>query len=458
MWILVLAIAGATTGCGDDGGDHHDHPDAAAVPSDPDAAIPDDPDAAVPELDIPDGHSGFGRRIIDSDAHGPAFAAVADVDGDGALDIVTSQFGAVGMAIPRGRVAIYTQGATLDDWTRDYVFTEEADIVFPNQIGLEDIDGDEDLDVVVPYGFLICNLFQMPCGGLAWFEQTDTDWIRHDIVATGNDYFYHRGLLIDIDGDDIDDLITVAETFSPEGGGAETQWFKGTNTSDRFETTPHVIGAGLGGLPEAYDLDGDDDLDLVSSQFFAEGASFAWMEQIEAPSKANPAGVWVHHVIDDTVGGAIQARVIPDLFGDGAVWIVGSNHVNVHEETIESAVYAYSVPDDPRDDEFSRIVLSDGIEAAMNEGFARNAAPGIFGYGDIDGDEDIDLIVSGDGDPDVYWLEQTDDGFDTIVLQPGLPQAGASIIEDLDGDGWNEVLVSGYEHDALLLFQLQVSE
>jgi hypothetical protein len=85
--------------------------------------------------------------------------------------------------------------------------------------------------------------------------------------------------------------------------------------------------------------------------------------------------------------------------------------------------------------------------------FAPMAAPGIFASGDIDGDGDLDLLVAGDGDPKVYWLEQTGNGtWNQWVLETSLKQAGGIHVVDLDGDGRNELVVTGYEANAVYVY------
>ena len=72
---------------------------------------------------------------------------------------------------------------------------------------------------------------------------------------------------------------------------------------------------------------------------------------------------------------------------------------------------------------------------------------------DYDSDGDLDVLLSGDGDPRVFWLEQTSPGaFVQHVLETGLSQAGGCKVVDLDGDGANELVVTGYETNAVYVY------
>jgi len=55
---------------------------------------------------------------------------------------------------------------------------------------------------------------------------------------------------------------------------------------------------------------------------------------------------------------------------------------------------------------WTRTQITTGIQSRKGSFVAPQAAPGIFGVGDIDGDADKDILLSGDGDPHVYWLQQ----------------------------------------------------
>ncbi|HUT76334.1 MAG TPA: FG-GAP-like repeat-containing protein [Polyangia bacterium] len=413
------------------------------------------------DADTDDYASNFTVYTVDTTLEGPSFASVADVDGDGLDDLVVSAFGpAVSLQMP-GTLAVYLNGGDLDSWTRDDVFTASTTLKFPNGTTLADLDEDEDLDIVVAGGFLACAMFS-GCGSLSWWENVGDGWTRHDIVPFGSDLFFHHGELADIDDDGIDDLVVVGEArisqILTSHDELEARWYKGTDTADRFETDARVIGEGLGSMPQVFDLDDDGDLDVLSAEFFIDTifaqASFAWIEQVAAPDAENPAGVWTRHVIADDVGPSIQLALVPDLFGDGVLRAVGSNHTNVSNGEPESGIFVYEIPVDPTDTPWDGTMISEGIVSVQGSQFSPQAAPGIFGWGDIDGDGDLDLAVSGDGDKRAFVLEQTAPGvFATHVLAAPFGQAGGMKITDLDGDGNAEIVATCYEENLVAIFE-----
>jgi hypothetical protein len=397
---------------------------------------------------------------------GPAFITVADMNDDGLEDLVVSAFGEVDtrddgtIGIGDGSVSIYLQGDSLGCWEKQSVFDESHGAAFPNHTTVEDVDGDGDLDVFVPFGFFACQFDpERPgvCGALTWFENDGGEWVRHDIVEGQSPLFYHEVEFVDIDGDGVKDAVTVGETSS----SAMTQWFKGDPDSPSlFESEPRDIGEGLGALPTVADIDGDGDLDVASAEYFVTQEddtreSFAWFERIADPSEANPAGEWLRHTIDAESGPSIHLEPVEDLYGDGVLRWLGSNHTNTTDgrPDPESAVFVYEVPEDPTQP-WIRTQISTGIESRPIEGVSFQAAPGLVGHGDIDGDGDIDVAVAGDGDEHTYWLEQTAPGeFSTHVIEDQLGQASGALVVDLDHDGKNEMVFSGFEDDVLYVYE-----
>jgi hypothetical protein len=278
--------------------------------------------------------------------------------------------------------------------------------------------------------------------------------VKH-VLTNDEVRFYHSGVLIDLDNDGVRDLLTVAEEqmIGTLGVNAATPlWFKGTSSGDRFETTKQVLGEGLGGFPRPLDIDGDGDIDFAAAEFYQAGESFAWLE-----NKGTANALWERHAINIDSGRSIQIALVDNLYGDGVMHAIGSNHTNTAKATNpdpqESAVFVFDKPSDPKQ-LWTMRQISQGIVSIPGTSMSVQLAPGIFGTGDIDGDGDIDIAVSGDGDPNVYWLEQTGAAtWVTHVLDVEIEQAGGMVVTDLNGDGKNEIVVTGYIDNVVYVYE-----
>ncbi|MFK7823305.1 MAG: FG-GAP repeat domain-containing protein [Oligoflexales bacterium] len=409
------------------------------------------------------GNVTFERFTIDKNANGPAFAELADLNQDGHEELIVSKFGKIGVSVPPGEVTIYKQGSSLDQWDKIPLVTPSDGIRFPNKPFVHDVTKNGKLDIIIPSGFLVCEMlpFGKPCGGITLFENTGNGFKKHDIVKPGYHLFFHGVQFVDLTGDGIEDMITVGERKSGPLGRikdtAITMWFKGIPEPPYFESTPRPLAEGLGALPSLIDLNNNGLLDIASAEYFyGKAASFAWLEQIAPISEKNPNGIWQRHIIDDQVGPAIQLSFVEDLYGDGVVRAIGSNHTNTKKgnpDPWESAIYVYDIPKDPRKP-WKRTRISEGIVSRPGNMFMLQAAPGIFGTGDLSGNGLTDILVSGDGDDRVFWLEQTEPGsFSTNILAENFGQAGAVLVSDIDQDGINEAIISSYERNEIRILK-----
>lgn len=409
------------------------------------AACVPDPGTPIADLPLP-----VTTHVVDAAIPAVSFAKAADVLGDTDQELIVSAFGSP-LTSP-GTVTIYERGATLDDWTEIPVVTAADGIKFPNDTGVSDLDGDGLQDLIVSGGFFSCAFSGTGCGSLQWYRQSpDGVFTRHDIIEPNSPQFYHRAIPTDVNGDGIDDLVTVGETFD----SAVTYWFEGTSDDgdDRFLHTPHLIGIGGGSLPVVADVDGDGDDDVVSPQYFASGAGVVWFERTADPSVATPAGTWVQHQFSPTeIGKGFEIELVPDLLGDGEARWIGTNHQNTtFNPGIPSALYRFDDGATPASGR-PATAISTGVTARPSSPVS--LAPGLFGTGDVNGDGKIDVVMSGDGDDRLFVLLQgTGGAFTTFRLASDMGQAGGAEVTDLDGDGNAEALFTSYEQGVVKLYE-----
>lgn len=453
---------GSDTGGGDSGGG--------------DSGDTDDTDPPVPRTVTVAGLTWTVHTV--ATPSGPQYTSVVDVDGDDQLDIAVSRLLSVPTPNPlnslNGGVTVHAFDGDLSTWLpADDVVLAGDRVLYPGITLWSDLDGDNDLDALVPSGGNACEttigpISTPPCGALRWWEQTATGWTRHDL-RTGEPLYAQQVALADLDDDGLVDLVASVERDPLIGGtpSSQTYWLKGTTGADRFETTPRVI-ADLGGpFPELVDLDGDGDLDVLVGQNVPDGA-VRWIEQLRAPGEpadtadtAIPAGAdagdWVVHTIDDDLGPIRQARFVPDLLGPGEDRVVVTNHTNTTTTPPDpwaSQVVLYEPPADPTDPWPDPVVISGTIAPAGPVGVATQPAPGIFAVGDVDDDDDLDLLVAGFGDPRVLWLEQGAAGaFTQHDLLTAFGQSGGIQVVDLDADGDHELVVTSFANDEVLVLE-----
>ncbi|TYL55700.1 VCBS repeat-containing protein [Nocardioides sp. BGMRC 2183] len=446
------------------------------------------------------------ERIDVDHVDGASFTVVGEVF-PGEQNIVTSGYGALsaaGTPTGGGTVHVYRPGSTLADWTEIRLVEPDDGLVFPNQATIHDVDGDGDNDVITPYGYFFDTDPSRVGGplersGIAWWENAGVDgsghplpFERHDII-TDQPWSYHSAIVADLDDDGIDDLLSTGEQGRSAANQADDaislQFFAGLG--DGAFATPTQIADVGGSIPVVYDVDGDGRLDIISSQYFdvgsgaqAEAATFVWLERGDDAVPGLGAGDFTPHTIATRlatpagrgVGPGFQIRPVPNLHGDGEVAWVGTNHTNrctltslPPEEVFElvpgpdpteqwrlvtlsnPSVAAPACPAD-----YPTVPIFPGEEITSRFGYGQ-AAPGVFGYGDVDGDGDVDLLVSGDGDRRLFWIEQV--AAHEFVLHtltaPGeeFGQSGGAVVADLDDDGNNELVFSSFDTDTVALWR-----
>lgn len=419
----------------------------------------------------PEQQVAFAHEVVDAADLGADCKALADIDGDGVLDIVVADDTTTPLQWYEG------------DSGRGHVIDDR--VVFTTDMETGDVDGDGDPDVIVP---------DFPGETLLWFANPRVgggDWTAHEIGAG----LAHDLAAGDVDGDGDLDVVarghagatlvflqddplrwTRVDTVVPGGEGVALGDLDDDGDLDLVEDgfwveTPADPATGswrvhrfADGWPsqvsvQTADLDDDGDLDVVLAASESEGR-MAWY--------ANPGrgeGAWVEHPVDGTLdyvhdfqigdidldgdldiafaemhqsarrrvgvllrsGDGWRMQVLAttgshnlrmgDLEGDGDLDLVGVNWDG------RSPLEVWRNLRSSRLDDWARVeVDADRPDTAL---FIDSA--------DVDGDGDSDL-VSG-----AWWYEQTAEQTWTRH-EIGEPLGQMATVADLDGDGDPDVL------------------
>jgi hypothetical protein len=298
-----------------------------------------------------DPFSGVAGADISSDAHVTTSIALGDVDGDGDLDLVA------GNATQINR--LYLNNGTADPFSGVAGLNISSYAHWTYSIALGDVDGDGDLDLVEGNYFAQANRLYLnngtsnPFSGVASAD-ISSDTHNTDSIELGD---------IDRDGD----LDLVAGNFDQTNrlylNNGTAAPFSGVTGSDISSDAHSTWSIALG------DMDGDGDLDLVAGDY--DQANRLYLNNGTA---APFSGVTGADISSDAH--ATQSIVLGDVDGDGDLDLVAGN-----ADGQTNRLYLNNSTSTP----FSGVTGADISSNAHNTYF--------IALGDMDRDGDLDLVA-----------------------------------------------------------------
>lgn len=337
-----------------------------------------------------------------------ATAVAADYNGDGHQDVILSV----------GPEDIMLLGP---DWIPVTLLKRKPGMRSCIHSETMDVDGDGDMDYIG--GARLVYWLENPGGEAA----TQGNWKYR--VADDKTSGIHCVLRADVNQDGVADLIT--NEFNPEGDfPSSIMWQEVPETADG-EWTRHVFANGDAPGGNHYmgmgDLDGDGDMDIAcgaKGKPFENGNWFAWWENTGEK-------VWTKHLLADYQIGA--TCILPaDLDGDGdqdmmasrghgtgVLWFenLGDKKFELHEvDPRLSGPHCLTVADLDEDgdidaattakDDFRTVWYeNDGKGGFTAHDLDDNQAAYDIRSVDMDGDGDLDLLVAGQRSQNVVWYE-----------------------------------------------------
>ncbi|MGB0599578.1 MAG: hypothetical protein ACPGLY_23080 [Rubripirellula sp.] len=261
---------------------------------------------------------------------------VGDVNGDGRLDLLDQN-----LWWEQPEQVKVGQHDTQQHWTEH----RWADPYGSGgaQIRVADLDGDGDADIVTS--------LNAHAYGLAWFEQTNDSFIRHDIMRqTAKDSpvgvafsQMHAVELVDMDDDGVHDIVTGKRWMAHGGndpGGMEKPvlyWFRCIRGDDGIQFEPKLIDrdSGVGTDVLVTDLNADKKPDIVSCS--KRGLSVHWQtNQATASQKSDSIRFLVGDYLQSE-GGTWDPNTSPlqspfgiDFDSRGAMYIIELSRGALH--------------------------------------------------------------------------------------------------------------------------------
>ncbi len=358
--------------------------------------------------------------------------ALGDVDGDGDLDLVVGNRGRTsGGAVLSQENRLYLNNGTPDPWKGVTGIEITSDKNFTISVALGDVDGDDDLDIVVGnLGSVGGGAFGEP-NRLYLNNSTTNPWHGAEGIDIGDDVdSTEAAALGDVDGDGDLDLV-VGNSATQVGLNFVSQpdrLYLNNGTPDPWDQAQAIditSGSGFTSDIALGDVDNDGDLDLVVGKWslgFSTGApNQLFLNNGTNDPWQNVNGIDITADADNTM-----AVALGDVNGDGDLdLVVGNFGAGAGDE--KNRLYLNNGTLNPWNGVTGLDITSDADDTLS------------LALGDVDGDGDLDLVAGNRFQNKLYL---NNDGIDDpwagesgIGITTDSHETWSVALGDVDGDG-----------------------
>jgi len=352
---------------------------------------------------------------IDTSADGAYDVHVADMDGDGDMDIVSASY-------TDDTIAWYeNDGAADPSWSAENIDTNVDGAL---DIHVADMDNDGDLDIVSA-----SDNDEI----IAWYENdgaTNPSWSK-SIIYYGDNDWPTRVYTGDMDGDGDMDIVSVSYNDDT------IAWYENDGNANPSWSASDIATSADGAYDVfAADMDGDGDMDILSASRVDD--TIAWYENDGA---SDPS--WTASDIATDAENATSVFAA-DMDNDGDMDIVSAS---TNDDTI--AWYENDGASDPS---------WTASDIATDADYAES----VFAA-DMDNDGDMDIVSASAYDDTIAWYENdgnANPSWTTREIATSADYATSVFAADMDNDGdmdivsasWNDDTIAWYENTATFSF------
>jgi len=296
---------------------------------------------------------------------------------------------------------------TYGQWQKHVI---DSSIAYSCFIDVHDMGDDNDIDIF---------LAEYDANTILWYENDNMTWIKHTI---DNNIPGVVGLdLMDVNNDGNMDVIVAAWSSNL------VAWYE-NDGADSVSWIPHTIVSDFAGaeVVRVQDINSDGVLDIVVA---GDPGRLAWYEN-------NYPAEWICHDISSNVPGGLGNFYVGDVNNDNKPDIVRNSGYNV-------VLFINNLPDT----EWTRI----NIDGDMPGTFHAHIA-------DINNGGHMDVAATAQEatgpSADVAWYENDGSGLNWTKhpITADLEKARCLFIEDMDNNGYMDVIVGDYNEDKIIVF------